>query len=139
MLQFIKKLEVIRTRALVSFSRVNDNVSLSVSGMDWEEIVFTPASATLEVKPVQGKAGNLYESTLQCLSAVDDSTRSAQLARLEPYDLLCRITYNNDVKKVVGDKDMPSRLTVEQDVDNQSVFRYRFVCSSIYRPSFLIP
>jgi len=133
-LHIITGVQVIRSMAAQSFIRHGNVINLVLyPNREWMDVSFTARSLSFEEKPTKTDAGIIYQSAVQFATTKEKKPSDFVLSELEPHDILVKLNYNNGESRLVGGVDFPARMIVEQDTENNDVYRFKISCTSIFR------
>lgn len=133
MLRQIIKISVITCRAINLFQMNNSSVRIELlPGKSFYKLNPTLKTINFTEKSENGNAGTSYEQKLSCSVTVDKSD-NALINYLERSRLVVKLEYSTGEVEIMGTMDFPAILAVSMDVNNSSIYKFEFVCKSIYR------
>lgn len=133
MLRQIIKISVITSRSINMF-QVNDpfvRIEL-LPGKQFYELNPTLKTINFSEKPDNGNSGISYEQKLSCNVTVEKSNNKL-INYLERSRLFIKLEYSTGEIEIMGTMEFPVILTASMDVNNSSIYKFEFVCKSIYR------
>lgn len=132
MLRQIIKISVITFRGINLFQMNNSSVRVELlPGKSFYELNPTLKTINFSEKSEYGDAGTSYEQKLSCNVTVESD--SARVSYLEHSRLVVKLEYSTGEIEIMGTLEFPVILTVSMDVNNSSIYKFEFICKSIYR------